>query len=301
MSDLRTVLVRITGPDEPGISADLFATLAEMEASVVDIEQIVVRRRLTLDVLIEVPPGDSALKDILLFGFKRNLSIDVEEIDDEPSEYRRPHVVTIVGPELSPTEIKAATDAIASGGANIDRIVRLSRFPVMSYELRISGGDPDRIRSDLVEAAATHSGMDVAIQREGLSRRAKRLVVIDVDSTLIQDEVVDVLAQEAGVGDQVAAITAAAMAGDLDFSESLRQRVALLEGLDELAVERAWRRINLTPGARTFCRTLERLGYTMGTVSGGFTVFTERIRKDLGIRYGLANELEAENGRLTGK
>jgi phosphoserine phosphatase len=294
------VLVRVTGPDEPGISADLFGTLDAMGAIVQDIEQFVVRRRLTLDVLIEVKPGDDALKDLLLFGFKRDLTIDLRDVDDEPSEYRRPHVVTIVGPELAPAEIKAATDAIAAGRGNIDRIVRLSRYPVMSYEFQISDGDPDLIRTNLVEAAATHPGMDVAIQREGLRRRAKRLVVLDVDSTLIQDEVIDVLAEQAGKGAEVAALTESAMRGDLDFVESLQRRVALLEGLDELAVERAWRSLRLTPGARTFCRTLHRLGYTTATVSGGFTVFTERLRKDLDIRYGLANELEVVNGRLTG-
>lgn len=300
MSDLRAVLVRVSGPDEPGISAELFGTLDAMGALVQDIEQVVVRRRLSLDVLIEVPPGDDALKDLLLFGFKRNLTVDVEEVENEPSEYRRPHVVTIVGPELSPAEIKAAADAIAGGRGNIDRIVRLSRYPVMSYEFRTSGGDPDRIRAALIEAAGLHPGMDVAIQPEGLSRRAKRLVVMDVDSTLIQDEVIDVLADEAGKAAEVAAITESAMRGELDFADSLRERVAHLEGLDELAVERAYRRLQLTPGARTFCRTLDRLGYTTATVSGGFTVFTERIRKQLGIRYGLANELEVVDGRLTG-
>jgi phosphoserine phosphatase len=300
VSDLRTVLVRVSGPDRPGISADLFGTLHTLGAIVHDIEQIVVRRRLTLDVLIEVPPGDDALKDLLLFGFQRDLNVDVEDVHEEPSEHQRPHVVTIVGPALAPNEIKAAADAIAEGHGNIDRIVRLSRYPVMSYELSISEGDPDQIRRNLIDAAATHPGMDVAIQPEGLSRRAKRLVVLDVDSTLIQDEVIDVLADQAGRAAEVGAITDAAMRGELDFTESLQRRVQLLAGLDEAAVERAYKKITLTPGARTFCRTLERLGYTTATVSGGFTTFTERIREELGIGYGLANELEIVDGRLTG-
>ncbi len=300
VSDLRTVLVRVSGPDGPGISAELFGTLDAMDAIVVDVEQIVVRRRLTLDVLIEIAPGDDALKDLLLFGYQRNLTVDLQEVDEEPREYQRPHVVTIVGPELAPNEIKAAADAIADGNGNIDRIVRLSRYPVMSYEFSISDGDPDKIRRNLIEAAATHAGMDVAIQPEGLSRRAKRLVVLDVDSTLIQDEVIDLLAVEAGCAEEVAAITESAMRGELDFAESINERVALLAGLDEAAVERAYEAITLTPGARTFCRTLERLGYTTATVSGGFTVFTERIRDLLGVRYGLANQLEIVDGRLTG-
>ena len=210
-------------------------------------------------------------------------------------------MVTIVGPELSPLEIKAATDAIADGNGNIDRIVRLSRYPVMSYEFTISDGSADQIRHNLLSAAAAHPGMDVAIQKQGLSRRAKRLVVLDVDSTLIQDEVIDLLAAQAGQGDKVAAITARAMAGELDFAASLHERVALLAGLDELAVERARHSMTLTPGARTFIRTLHRLGYITATVSGGFTVFTERLRDELGIRYGKANELEMVNGRLTGR
>ncbi len=301
VSDLRTVLVRVTGPDHPGISAELFGVLDKMGANVIDIEQFVVRRRLNLDVLIEVAPGDDPLKDLLLFGFKNNLEIGLDDIEEEPSEHRQPHVVTILGHDLHPAEIQAATEAIAAGNGNIDRIVRLSRYPVMSYELTISDGDPDVIRTNLLRAAATHDGMDVAIQRAGLARRAKRLVVLDVDSTLIQDEVIDVLAREAGVGDEVAALTVDAMNGDLDFEASLRQRVELLAGLDEVAIERAWRSLTLTPGARTFCRTLHRLGYTTAAVSGGFTVFTQRLRRELDIRYGVANQLEVENGHLTGK
>ncbi len=295
------MLVRVSGPDKPGISAELFGVLDGIDAIVADIEQVVVRRRLTLDVLIEVPPGDEVLKDLLLFGYKRDLDVELQDVEDEPTQYRSPHVVTIVGPELSPLEIKAAADAIAAGRGNIDRIVRLSRYPVMSYELIITDGDAGAIRHNLLQAAATHPGMDVAIQKQGLSRRAKRLVVLDVDNTLIQDEVIDLLAEQAGQLDKVSAITARAMAGELDFAESLHERVALLAGLDELAVERARRAMTLTPGARTFIRTLHRLGYITATVSGGFTVFTERLRNELGIAYGKANELEVKDGRLTGR
>ncbi len=302
MSDQRTVLVRVSGPDEPGISAGLFSVLAELGAVVLDVEQVVVRRRLTLDVLIGVPTDDDdALKDLLLFGFKRQLTIDIEDVEDTPTEYRTPHVVTVIGPELTPSELKAAADAIADGNGNIDRIVRLSRYPVMSYEFSISDGDADVIRRNLLAAAAANPGMDLAIQRQGLSRRAKRLVILDVDSTLIQDEVIDLLAEQAGCGPEVAAVTEAAMAGELDFAASVRARVALLEGLDEVALERAWRQLRLTPGARTFCRTLQRLGYTTALVSGGFSVFTERLRRDLGIAYARANELEIIDGRLTGR
>ena len=297
---MQTVLVRVSGPDQMGISAELFEVLVGMKAIVRDIEQIVVRRRLTLDVLIEIEGGDDALKDLLLFGFKRGLQVDVEEVDDTPTQYRQPFVITLIGEELSPSELNAATVAIAEGKGNIDRIVRLSRYPVMSYELSVSGGDIATIRKNLMKVAATHQQMDVAIQPLNLSRRAKRLVVLDVDSTLTQNEAIDLLAAQAGCLDEVAAITERAMQGKMDFSEALRQRVSLLSGLDELAIERAWHELTLTPGARTFCRTLGRLGYTTAIVSGGFTIFTERLQKELGIQHGRANQLEIKNGQLTG-
>ena len=298
---MRTVLVRVTGPDQLGISAELFEVLAGMNATIRDIEQIVVRRRLTLDVLIETEEGDSALKDLLLFGFKRNLQIDIEEVDDTPTQYRQPYAITLIGEELSPSELSAATDAIADAKGNIDRIVRLSRYPVMSYELSVSGGDITTMRRRLMEVASTRPGMDIAIQPFNLSRRAKRLVVLDVDSTLIQNEVIDLLAEQAGCLDEVASITKQAMQGEIEFAEALRARVSLLAGLDELAIERAWHSLTLTPGARTFCRTLGRLGYTTAIVSGGFTIFTERLQKELGIKHSRANQLEIVNGRLTGE
>ncbi len=298
---MQTVLVRVTGPDQLGISAELFKVLSGMNAIVRDIEQVVVRRRLTLDVLIEIEDGDNALKDLLLFGFKRNLQIDVEEVDDTPTQYRQPYAITLIGEELSPSELSAATDAIANGKGNIDRIVRLSRYPVMSYELSVSGGDISIMRRDLMKVASDQPGMDIAIQPLNLSRRAKRLVVLDVDSTLIQNEVINLLAEQAGCLEEVSAITALAMQGELEFADALRSRVSLLAGLDELAIERAWHALTLTPGARTFCRTLGRLGYTTAIVSGGFTIFTERLQKELGIKHCRANQLEIKNGRLTGE
>ena len=298
---MQTVLVRVTGPDQLGISAELFKVLSGMNAIVRDIEQVVVRRRLTLDVLIEIEDGDNALKDLLLFGFKRNLQIDVEEVDDTPTQYRQPYAITLIGEELSPSELSAATDAIANGKGNIDRIVRLSRYPVMSYELSVSGGDISIMRRDLMKVASDQPGMDIAIQPLNLSRRAKRLVVLDVDSTLIQNEVINLLAEQAGGLEEVSAITALAMQGELEFADALRNRVSLLAGLDELAIERAWHALTLTPGARTFCRTLGRLGYTTAIVSGGFTIFTERLQKELGIKHCRANQLEIKNGRLTGE
>ncbi len=209
--------------------------------------------------------------------------------------------MTLLGPELDPKELADATRAIADAGANIDRIVRLASYPVMSYELLVREGDEQVLRTNLLTAASSHPGLNIAIQREGLGRRAKRLVVLDVDSTLIQDEVVDLLAAEAGCLEEVQLLTQAAMEGMLDFETSLRRRVSLLAGLDVAAVDRAWSKLRYTPGARPFSRTLHRLGYSVAVVSGGFTVFTDRLLEDLHIDIAHANELEIAEGVFTGE
>lgn len=301
MSIIRTLLIRVSGPDQLGVSAELFEVLSEIGAVIKDIEQIVVRRRLTLDVLIEVDKSDDALKDLLLFGYQRGLQIDVEEVDGEPTEYTEQCVVTLIGRNVTPEEMKLATEAISNGKGNIDRIIRLSRYPVMSYELSVNGGRMDEIRQGLLQVAADTPELDIAVQPLNLSRKAKRLVVLDVDSTLIQNEVIDLLAEQAGCGEQVSKITERAMNGELNFEESLLERVGLLEGLDELGIERAWQNLTLTPGARTFCRTLGRLGFTTAIVSGGFSIFTRRLQRELNIKHARANELEIVDGRLTGK
>ena len=301
MSIIRTLLIRVSGPDQLGVSAELFEVLSEIGAVIKDIEQIVVRRRLTLDVLIEVDKSDDALKGLLLFGYQRGLQIDVEEVDGEPTEYTEQCVVTLIGRNVTPEELKLATEAISNGKGNIDRIIRLSRYPVMSYELSVNGGRMDEIRQRLLQVAADTPELDIAVQPLNLSRKAKRLVVLDVDSTLIQNEVIDLLAEQAGCGEQVSKITERAMNGELNFEESLLERVGLLQGLDELGIERAWQKLTLTPGARTFCRTLGRLGFTTAIVSGGFSIFTRRLQRELNIKHARANELEIVDGRLTGK
>ncbi len=301
MSIIRTLLIRVSGPDQLGVSAELFEVLSEIGAVIKDIEQIVVRRRLTLDVLIEVDKSDDALKDLLLFGYQRGLQIDVEEVDGEPTEYTEQCVVTLIGRNVTPEELKLATEAISNGKGNIDRIIRLSRYPVMSYELSVNGGRMNEIRQRLLQVAADTPELDIAVQPLNLSRKAKRLVVLDVDSTLIQNEVIDLLAEQAGCGEQVSKITERAMNGELNFEESLIERVGLLQGLDELGIERAWQNLTLTPGARTFCRTLGRLGFTTAIVSGGFSIFTRRLQRELNIKHARANELEIVDGRLTGK
>jgi len=301
VSLIRTLLIRVSGPDQLGVSAELFEVLSAIGAVVKDIEQIVVRRRLTLDVLIEVDKSDDALKDVLLFGYQRGLHIDVEEVNGEPTEYTEQCVVTLIGRDITPSQLMLATRTISNNEGNIDRIIRLSRYPVMSYELAVNGGKLDEIKQGLLQVASETPELDIAVQPLNLSRKAKRLVVLDVDSTLIQNEVIDLLAEQAGCGAEVSNITELAMRGEIDFEESLRQRVSLLEGLDELGVERAWQNLKLTPGARTFCRTLGRLGFTTALVSGGFSIFAERLQRELNIKHARANELEIVGGRLTGR
>mgnify|MGYP002628986610 CR=1 FL=1 len=300
-SDHQTVLIRVTGPDHAGVTAGLMGVLDDAGAQVQDIEQIVIRGQLTLGVAVSVPEGRDLLRDVLLFGWDQGMEIDFDVVPSTPTPKMRGHVVTILGHELNPSEIGAATTAIADAGANIDRIIRLSRYPVMSYELLVRDGDDEKLRSNLLHAAAANPGIDVAIQREGLGRRAKRLVVLDVDSTLIQDEVIELLAAEAGCLQEVQRITQDAMEGGIEFESSLRMRVRLLGGLDEGAIERAWANLRYTPGARTFVRTLRRLGYTVAIVSGGFTVFTDRLAADLDLQHAHANVLEIVDGRLTGE
>lgn len=301
MTEDQTILVQITGPDHPGISAGLLSLLADADADVADIEQVVIQGRLTLGIVVRVPSGRDLLKEMLLFAWEQELHIDFDVIDADPTPPRPASVVTVLGPTLSPADLRDVTSAIAEAGGNIARIVQLSRYPVISYELIVQEGDLAAIRRQLLAAAAANPNFDVAVQREGIGRRAKRLVVIDVDSTLVQHEVIDLLADEADCAEEVAAITAAAMAGELDFESALRERVQLLAGLDESALLRAWERLTLTPGARTFIRTLKRLGFRTAVVSGGFTAVTDELRRELGIDHAFANELEIVDGRLTGK
>jgi len=301
VEDRRTLLVRITGRDQPGLTAGLMAVLAAARAEVLDLEQVVVRDRLTLGVLVAVDDPAVVRKDLVFVAWERDLAIEFEEVEPGPAATAvARHAVTVIGQVLTPAALGGIAQAIATAGGNIDRIVRLAAYPVVSYELLVSGGDVESMRAGLVEASQLH-GIDVALQREGLERRAKRLVVIDVDSTLIQDEVIELLGDAAGVGEQVRAITDRAMAGELDFEAALRERVALLAGLDESVVDGIRDAIRLTPGARTLVRTLRRLGYRLAIVSGGFTVVTDRLREDLGIDHAYANELEIVDGRVTGR
>jgi phosphoserine phosphatase len=299
MTDLSTILVSVHGPDHPGISAALMDVLAETGAEIYDVEQIVVRGRLTLNVLVGVDGEKATMRDLLMFGWEQGLHVDFEVVEPHSTPAQALTVVTVLGERIGPDDFGVVARAIADGGGNIERIFRLSRYPVISYELTVSNGDVDAIREELIRSASERP-IDIAIQPEGLERRAKRMVVLDVDSTLIQDEVIDLLAQEAGVGSEVAAITAAAMRGEIDFEASLRERVSLLKGLEEDAIARVSNAITITPGARTFVRTLKRMGMKTAIVSAGFTRFADALAADLGIDHSLSNTLEIVDGLLTG-
>jgi phosphoserine phosphatase len=299
----RTLLVTVTGRDRPGVTSALFGALAGADIEVVDVEQVVIRGRLVLGVLVSVGDDEAKIRAELA-EVAGHLGMDVEVAvgadEDAPRAGGRLHV-TVLGHRLRPAAVAAVAARIAGCGANIDRITRLSRFPVTSLELDLSGADDaDRLRRELVGEAAA-GGFDIAVQPTGLHRRAKRLVVLDVDSTLIQAEVIELLAERAGQGPEVARVTEAAMRGELDFEAALRQRVALLAGLSADAVDEVRRAVILTPGARTLVRTLKRLDHEIGIVSGGFTQVTDSLVADLGLDYGAANTLEILDGRLTGR
>jgi phosphoserine phosphatase len=298
-----TVLATVTGRDRPGITAAFFAALSAYDVDVRDVEQVVIRDRLILAVLFDLRGDSTALRSSITQA-ARALGMEAEVTVADGGPRRSPlgsrqHVI-VLGRPLRPGSLSHITQRIADIGDNIETVVQLSSEPATSIEMLVRSADPVRLRAVLVQAA-DDTGVDIAIEPAGLHRRAKRLVVLDVDSTLIQDEAIDVLAARAGVSDRVAEITSRAMNGQLDFTESLRERVALLAGLPESDVLAVRGELRLTPGARTFVRTLKRLGFYVGVVSGSFTVFTDRFVEELGLNFAAANQLEIVDGRVTGR
>ncbi len=300
-STAENILVTISGPDRPGITARLMDLLATTGAGMHDVEQIIIRGRLNLSLVITVPRGKDLIKELLLFAWQQKVEVDFDVVEAADGITRQLGlVVTVIGRQVDPQEFGAVASVVAAHHGNIERIIRLAKYPVWAYELLVSGPDIEELRVALLDLA--HELVcDVAVQREGLGRRAARLIVLDVDSTLIQNEIIDLLAAEAGQLDAVAAITERAMAGELDFRSSLDARVSLLAGLEEAAIDRAKANVQFTPGARTFVRTLKRLGYHVALVSGGFTNVTEYLAAELGLRHAYANTLEIVEGRLTGR
>jgi phosphoserine phosphatase len=298
-----TLLVTVTGRDRPGVTSRLFSVLAAHQLSVLDVEQVVIRGRLVLGVLLScggAPDLTAIHRQVTAVAADLGLEAEITAGSAEPALRRGSLHVTVLGSVLSPAAIAAIAGRIAANGANIDRISRLAHRPVTCIEFDISGADPATLRTALA-SESVERGVDVAVQRGGLHRRAMRLVVMDVDSTLVSGEAIDLLAVRAGCAAKVAEITAATMRGELDFAAALRERVALLAGLDASVIDEVRAELQLAPGARTLIRTLRRLGYKCGIVSGGFTQFTDALAADLGLDYTAANTLEIEGGTLTGQ
>ncbi len=297
-----TLLITLTGKDRPGVTSSIFSTLSHAGVQVLDIEQILLRQRLILGVLVTVPRDWKRLQTAVeKTAAELDMTVEVERGSGDNRSRRegRSHV-TVIGSPLKAGAMAAIAGRIADCGGNIDRIERMARYPVTAIDLHVSGADPLQLRA-LLAAEASAQGVDVAVQPANLLRRGMRLIVLDVDSTLIQGEVIEMLAAHAGYEAEVATITEAAMRGELDFEQSLRARVALLEGLDESVIDQVYNEIVITPGARTMVRTLRRLGYRFAIVSGGFSQITDRLADDLGIHYARANELEIVDGKLTGQ
>jgi phosphoserine phosphatase len=303
-ANLQTLLVTVSGEDRPGVTSALFDAIADVGAEVRDLEQVVVRGQLTLALLL-APGGETGaqrLREVVTaVGAELGMKVKVKDGTGDSSRRRTGRAaVVVLGSPLLASAVAAVTARIASHGANIDRIRRLARYPVTTLELDVSGADVDRLRRELALESSVH-GVDISVAAGGLARRGRRLVVMDVDSTLIQDEVIELLARHAGREAEVAAVTSAAMRGELDFAESLRRRVAVLEGLPVSVIDDVRAAVRFTPGARTLVRTLKRLGFTVGVVSGGFIEVVGDLARELGIDHAHANTLEVRDGKLTGR
>ena len=317
------VLVNVSGHDRPGLMAMLTSALAPYQARVLDVGQAVIHDELSLGMLIEIPAGESTasvLKDLLflthdLGATVRFTPITTEDYNEWVAQQGRPrYIVTLLATGVTAEQLSAVMEATARHGLNADGMRRLSgRVPARlsvagesaatraSIEISLRGtlAEPRALQSALLEAAGALD-FDFSVQEDTVYRRNRRLVAFDMDSTLIDAEVIDELAKKHGVGDQVAAITAAAMAGEIDFKESFRRRVALLEGLSEADLDSVAARVPLTQGAGRLVKALKRFGYTTAIISGGFTYVGERLKRELGIDYVFANTLAIDNARVTG-
>lgn len=303
----QTALVTLSGPDRPGVSKAIFGALSRLDLLVIDVEQVVIHGQLILAVL--VAPGPDSSPDVLHQAVSTAEDVAValdmrlthhHGTGGHPTQLVDRVHVTLLGAPLRPQALTAIASRITASGGNIDRIERLAAYPVTALELDVSGADPQRLRRQLTATAAS-AGVDIAVQRTGLQRRAKRLVVMDVDSTLIQGEVIEMLAASAGCETEVRSLTHAAMRGEIDFEQSLRQRVALLAGTPASALSMVAENVELAPGARTLIRTLKRLGIQCGIVSGGFSQITQVLASELDLDFSAANTLEVHDGILTGR
>jgi phosphoserine phosphatase len=313
------VLINITGEDRPGLTAAITGVLASNGVNILDIGQAAIHGVLSLGFLVEIPHAEqvsAVLKDLQPLIAQEGLQLRFDPISEE--HYQRwvneqsqtRHVVTLMSRQVTAHELQRVTSVISQHGLNIEQTDRLSgRVPLDApteaskscIELRVCGepADIDALRAEFFNLAQ-ELGVDIALQEDTLFRRNRRLAVFDMDSTLIEAEVIDELAKAAGVGDQVAAITERAMAGELDFKASFKERMALLKGLDVGVLDAIGASLRLTEGAEVLFAELKRLGYKTAILSGGFTYFAKQVQAKLGIDYVFANELEVVDGKVTG-
>ena len=290
------------------MTSALFEVLSRHKVELLNVEQVVIRGRLTLGVLVSGAPevaadGSALRREVGAAIHDKGLDVTIERSDDLPI-IREPstHTIMVLGRPITAEAFAAVAREVAALGVNIDLIRGVSDYPVTGLELRVSvpTGVGGQLQTTLTRVAAEEQ-VDVAVEEYGLARRAKRLIVFDVDSTLVQGEVIEMLAARAGAQGQVAAITEAAMRGELDFAESLVQRVATLKGLPATVLDEVADQLELMPGARTTLRTLRRLGFHCGVVSGGFRRVIDPLAHELMLDFVAANELEIVDGMLTGR
>lgn len=318
-NDMEQILVSVTGQDRPGLTASVMEILARYDAQILDIGQADIHSTLSLGILIRISEQNSGhvMKDLLFKATELRVNINFSPISVEDYEAwvdrqgKKRYILTIIGRSLSAKQVEAATKIIAAHGLNIDSILRLSgRRSVkreskhvracIEFSLRGTPIDQARMQEELMRMS-TELGIDFSFQKDDMYRRMRRLICLDMDSTIIQTECIDELAMRAGVGEQVKAITARAMRGEIDFKESFRERVALLKGLDVSVMQDIAEHLPITEGAERLMSVLKRCGYKIAILSGGFTYFGEYLQRKFGIDYVYANELEIdEDGKLTG-
>jgi phosphoserine phosphatase len=314
------LLLHVTGEDRPGITASLTSILGQHDIEILDVNQTVIHKTLLLGMLIRIPSdveSTSVLKDLLFTAHHAELRLRITPVDDEQYDAwvgrqgKPRYILTLLARRLNAKHLAAVSTVIAEQGLNIDIITRLSGRPPRiddgqprraCVELSIRGKptSEDGLRAALMRTTHEHP-VDIAWQRDNIYRRIRRLVAFDMDSTLIQHEVIDELAREAGVFEKVSAITEAAMRGELDFDQSLTQRVALLKGLQESTLHHVASRLNLTEGAQRLLTALKSFGYKTAIISGGFAYFGHHLQKQLGIDYVRTNDLEIVDGVMTGR
>ncbi|WP_095144727.1 MULTISPECIES: phosphoserine phosphatase SerB [unclassified Pseudomonas] len=313
------VLINITGVDRPGLTTAITGVLAQGGVNILDIGQAVIHDTLSFGILVDIPDtkqGSSVLKDILFKAYELDQQVRFTPVSEEDyqqwvgAQGKKRHIVTLLTRKVTAEQLQRVSSITAKYGLNIDHIDRLSgRMPLdtpadkgkgcIEFSVRGEAADPQALRAEFLSVAQELS-VDIAFQEDSLFRRNRRLAVFDMDSTLIEAEVIDELAKAAGVGDQVSEITERAMAGELDFRASFKERLALLQGLDVSVLDSIGASLRLTEGAETLFAELKRLGYKTAILSGGFTYFAKQLQAKLGIDYVFANELEVVDGKVTG-